>query len=189
LQQLEESNRESYQVSEQFRQELLGKNQRIAELQSQVEQVSRSILQQCMVSTASVSQLASCSSSHCQGMAGASGVCSPPGCEAPADAVDICMQLWHMQQLPMQAGCWLCHPALHQTACSLQAQAFNNERIEQLQQASAAREIELQTEFESLSNEMMERIEQLQAEVQGLLEFKQHKASRAPAVHDMLSQT
>jgi hypothetical protein len=45
LQQLEESNRESYQVSEQFRQELLGKNQKIAELQSQVEQVSRSILQ------------------------------------------------------------------------------------------------------------------------------------------------
>lgn len=39
LQQLEESNRESYQVSEQFRQELLGKNQKIAELQLQLDQV------------------------------------------------------------------------------------------------------------------------------------------------------
>ncbi len=46
-----------------------------------------------------------------------------------------------------------------------------------MQQAASARELELQTEFESLSNEMMERIEQLQEEVQGLLEFKQHKAS------------
>lgn len=59
----------------------------------------------------------------------------------------------------------------------MQVQALNNERIEQIQQAAAAREMELQTEFESLSNEMMERIEQLQEEVQGLLEFKQHKAS------------
>lgn len=39
LQQLEESNRESYQVSEQFRQELLGKNQKITELQLQLDQV------------------------------------------------------------------------------------------------------------------------------------------------------
>lgn len=39
LQQLEESNQESYQVSEQFRQELLGKNQKIAELQLQLDQV------------------------------------------------------------------------------------------------------------------------------------------------------
>jgi hypothetical protein len=39
LQQLEESNRESYQVSEQFRQEMLAKNQKIAGQQSQLEQV------------------------------------------------------------------------------------------------------------------------------------------------------
>jgi len=39
LQQLEESNRESYQVSEHFRQELLAKNQKISELQTQLEQV------------------------------------------------------------------------------------------------------------------------------------------------------
>lgn len=39
LQQLEESTRESYQVSEHFRQELLAKNQKIADLQSQLEQV------------------------------------------------------------------------------------------------------------------------------------------------------
>lgn len=44
-----------------------------------------------------------------------------------------------------------------------------------MQHAAAARELELQTEFEGLSNEMMERIEQLQEEVAGLLEFKQHK--------------
>lgn len=35
--------------------------------------------------------------------------------------------------------------------------------------------MELQSEFEGLSNEMMERIEQLQEEVQGLQEFRQHK--------------
>lgn len=39
LQQLEESNRESYQVSEHFRQELIAKKQQIAELQGQLEQV------------------------------------------------------------------------------------------------------------------------------------------------------
>jgi septal ring factor EnvC (AmiA/AmiB activator) len=39
LQQLEESTQESYQVSEHFRQELLAKNQRIAELQRQHDQV------------------------------------------------------------------------------------------------------------------------------------------------------
>jgi hypothetical protein len=59
----------------------------------------------------------------------------------------------------------------------LQIQSLNDERLEQVQQAASARELELQTEFESLSNEMMERIEQLQEEVQGLLEFKQHKVS------------
>jgi hypothetical protein len=79
----------------------------------------------------------------------------------------------------MQTRCWFV--TLRHTAWSLQVQAFNNERIKQLQQASAAREMELQTEFESLSNEMMERIEQLQEEVQGLLEFKQHKASSRAA--------
>lgn len=60
-----------------------------------------------------------------------------------------------------------------------QVHTLNNERVEQLQQAAAARELELQTEFENLSNEMMERIEQLQDELQGLQEFKQHKASAA----------
>jgi len=61
----------------------------------------------------------------------------------------------------------------------LQVHALNNERVEQLQQAASARELELQTEFENLSNEMMERIEQLQDELQGLQEFKQHKARAA----------
>lgn len=71
-------------------------------------------------------------------------------------------------------------PSLHHGIMSyafLQIQSLNDERLEQVQQAASARELELQTEFESLSNEMMERIEQLQEEVQGLLEFKQHKVS------------
>lgn len=62
----------------------------------------------------------------------------------------------------------------------MQAQALHNERVEQLQHAAAARELQLQTEFEGLSNEMMERIEQLQEEVQGLQQFRQHKASVPP---------
>jgi hypothetical protein len=59
--------------------------------------------------------------------------------------------------------------------------------MEQAQQAAAAREMELQTEFESLSNEMMERIEQLQEEVAGLLEFKQHKVSTEAALRRLHS--
>lgn len=61
--------------------------------------------------------------------------------------------------------------------CCMQVHALNNERVEQLQNAAAARELELQTEFEALSNEMMERIEQQQTELQALQDLKQHKAS------------
>lgn len=39
LKQLEDANKESYHVSEHFRQEVLAKNQKIADLQTQLEQV------------------------------------------------------------------------------------------------------------------------------------------------------
>jgi uncharacterized protein HemX len=39
LQQLEDTNREAYHAAEHFRQEVLGKSQKIAELQTQLEQV------------------------------------------------------------------------------------------------------------------------------------------------------
>jgi uncharacterized protein HemX len=42
LQQLEDTNREAYHAAEHFRQEVLGKSQKIAELQTQLEQVRRS---------------------------------------------------------------------------------------------------------------------------------------------------
>jgi hypothetical protein len=44
LQQLEDTNREAYHAAEHFRQEVLGKSQRIAELQTQLEQVRHSTL-------------------------------------------------------------------------------------------------------------------------------------------------
>lgn len=107
----------------------------------------------------------------------------------PEHSQQDCCQLMHVQSLGQWETAWAtgCRrqqpkawPACYPFSCwcgVLQIQSLNDERIQQVQQAASARELELQTEFESLSNEMMERIEQLQEEVQGLLEDKQHKAS------------
>lgn len=70
------------------------------------------------------------------------------------------------------------HIQQHCLDAAVQFNALHNERVEQLQHATAVRELELQTEFEGLSGEMMARIEQLQEEVQGLQEFRQHKVSQ-----------
>jgi hypothetical protein len=76
LQQLEESNRESYQVSEQFRQELLGKNQKIAELQLQLDQVR--------THGKAVRAIVSCSWLQAQSKPCRQGVAHEPGCAPKA---------------------------------------------------------------------------------------------------------